>query len=124
MNEQIYQEVFDNIEPFLPQKWNTLIYRCFYTQGSWSMKFYVKQDDEKFIDCFKISSNRKLLLQTFQKIERILSSARNETTDKNKWTTVTLIVNADGEFKADYSYIDLSENMVSYTEEWEKKYLI
>ena len=124
MNEEMYQQVFDEISPFLPENWSRLLYRCFYTTGSWSMKFYVDRGTGEYVDCFKLApSARTKILQLFQHLDQIIASFRNREPDNKKWTAMTLSVTETGDFHADFGYTDLSESTVNYTMEWEAKYL-
>ena len=124
MNEEMYQNIFDEISPLLPENWSRIIYRVFYTQGNWSMKFYADPGDGKYVDCFKLlPGNRASILQAFRSIDQVISPVRDNAPDNEKWTAMTLSVSADGAFHADFDYADLSEIIVDYTIEWEKKYL-
>lgn len=124
MNEELYQNIFDEIALLLPEDWSRLIYRCFYTTGSWSMKYYVDCGNGTYVDCFKLpGAARAKILQAFQRIDRIVTPVRNQATDKDKWTAMTLQVDSEGKFHADFDYADLSESTVTYTMDWENKYL-
>ena len=124
MNDTIYQQIFDEISPLLPENWRRMVYRCFYTTGSWSMKYYADRGDGAYVDCFKLApSGRQKILQTFQRLSQITAQARDAASDNAKWTALTIAVSSDGNFHADFDYQDLSESMVPYTVEWEKKYL-
>lgn len=124
MNDELFQQILDEISPFLPGSWSRMIYRCFYTAGSWSMKFYADRGDGVYVDCFKLlPSGRQEILRAFQRLGRITAQARDSAPDGAKWTALTLSVSSDGNFHADFDYQDLSESMVFYAMEWEKKYL-
>ncbi|MFR3847064.1 immunity protein YezG family protein [uncultured Ruminococcus sp.] len=42
---------------------------------------------------------------------------------KDTWTVMTLVVDENGNFKADYEYKDISEDLVGYYNEWKNRYL-
>ncbi|MBR4329994.1 MAG: DUF600 family protein, partial [Candidatus Riflebacteria bacterium] len=54
MNQAIYQTIFDKLQNYLPEKWNKLVFFAGYTDGSYSMKYYIEKGDNKYIDCFNI----------------------------------------------------------------------
>lgn len=88
------------------------------------MKYYADCGDGTYVDCFKLTpSGRKRILQTFQRLSRITAQARDTASNDAKWTALTVAVSSDGNFHADFDYQDLSESLVPYTAEWEKKYL-
>lgn len=46
-----------------------------------------------------------------------------ELSKKDTWTVMTLVVDENGNFKADYKYKDISEDLVGYYNEWKNRYL-
>ena len=49
--------------------------------------------------------------------------ARRDLTKKDTWSVMTLSVDENGNFKADYEYDDISEEPIEYHNIWKKKYL-
>ena len=45
-------------------------------------------------------------------------SSKNDT-----WTVMTIVVDENGNFKADYEYKDISEDLVGYYNGWKNRYL-
>lgn len=124
MDNGIFQKVYDVLAGLLPAKWMKVIFRADYTEGSYSMKYYVAVDDGKFIDCYSLPEvSRPQIIQAFKEINKFLSSSRANLPEKDKWSILTMTINANGSFKTDFDYADISESTISYTEDWEKKYL-
>ena len=124
MNETIFQSVVDGLRPILPEKWESVIYRADYTEGSYSMKYYVDFGDGKYIDCFKLEKlSKQQILATFRSINKTISTERQNLPDKERWSVMTMMIAPSGRFKTDFDYRDISENMISYQAEWEQRYL-
>jgi hypothetical protein len=56
-------------------------------------------------------------------INKVLSAERKTLDDKNKWTVMTMIVDADGNMKTEFDYTDISENAIAYERNWKEKYI-
>lgn len=124
MDEKLFQGVFDKIQDYLPAEWNKVVFFAGYTNGSYSMKFYSKDMGESFIDCFSLPGITKAkLIKTFMDIDKILSKERVGLESEAKWTVFTMIVDAEGNMKTYFDYMNHSEDMISYEKEWKKKYL-
>lgn len=124
MDNKILQEVFDMIQPFLPNDWKKMILFIGYTTGSYSMKFYTFDSSGKCKDCFsKEGVSKAKLVQLFMGIDKKISKNRKELIDKNKWSVMTMIVNSDGSMKTEFDYDDISENFIAYEQKWKEKYL-
>ena len=124
MDNGIFQKVYDVLASLLPVKWQKVIFRADYTEGSYGMKYYVAGDDGRFIDCYSLPGvSRPQIIQAFKEINKTLSSSRTNLSEKDRWSVLTMTINADGSFKTDFDYADISESAIAYMEEWEKKYL-
>ncbi len=124
MSTSIFQEVFDELQEVLPDKWKKVIFFAAYTSGSYSMKFYCDCGDGQYVDCFGIPEIEKAqLTKLFIRIDKILSAERKELEGADRWTVFTMNVDAKGLMKTEFDYVDLSENMIAYEQEWKKKYL-
>ena len=51
------------------------------------------------------------------------TNCHKELSKKDTWTVMTLVVDENGNFKADYEYKDISEDLVGYYNEWKNRYL-
>jgi hypothetical protein len=125
MNEKVFQDVFDRIQDFLPVNWKKMVFFAGYTSGSYSMKFYVQNNDnEGYVDCYNLpDTSRAELIKLFMDLDRVLSESRKALSEKNRWTIFTMTVKEDGNMKTEFDYGDHSEDLISYEQEWKKKYL-
>lgn len=124
MGDSIFQSIIDILTDILPAKWERLIYRADYAEGSYSMKYYVDLGDKKYTDCFKLGTpSKSQILATFRKLNTIIAPDRQTLSSKEKWSVMTIKIEPSGKFKADFDYTDISERPISYQESWEKKYL-
>lgn len=124
MNNEIFQKVFDMIQPLLPKEWKRMVLYVGYTTGSYSMKFYTSDKDGLYTDCFSQKGiNRAQIIKLFMEVDKVLASERKSLDDKNRWSVMTMIVEADGNMKTDFEYNDISESAISYEQNWKNKYL-
>lgn len=124
MNSEIFQKVFDMVQPFLPEGWNKMILYIGYTTGSYSMKFYTCNFGGEYTDCFsQPGANKAKLIQLFMSIDKILSTERKGLDNKNKWSVMTMMVGSDGSMKTEFDYADISESAIAYEQSWKEKYI-
>ena len=124
MNDTIYQKVFDTIDPFLPKGWTDIVLYVGYTVGSYTMKYYVRDVDGKYTDCFSQNDiSKSSLIKAFVKIDKLLTDERKQLDDKHKWSVFTLIVTNKGLMKAEFDYQDISKNAIQYENVWKEKYI-
>lgn len=123
MNDILFQQVFDILQPILPNEWKKIIFYVAYFTGSYSMKYYTYDKTGKYIDCFnQKNTNRGQLLKSFMTIDTVIKNERDQL--KNKWNIMTVVITSDGKMKADFEYKDITENSIEFEEQWKKKYLI
>lgn len=123
MNNIVYQQLFDKLQEGLPEEWDKVVLYIAYFEGSYAMKYYVKNDKNMYNDCYSIKglSNSKLA-KLFIGMDKILTPER-EALGNKKWSVMTMIVSADGDFKVEYDYSKIDDISLDYEEAWEKKYL-
>lgn len=125
MNGIIYQKVFDEIRNDIPEGWIKLVFFVAYTEGSYSMKYYYSLDGDTFWDCYSIKGlNASQLIKKFIRLDSILAEERMQLIADKRWNVMTMVVEANGAFKTEYDYSDISENMISYEKKWREKYLV
>ncbi len=121
MNEKIYQIIYNELLRFLPSDWEKLVVYLEHGEASYSYSFYVKVKG-KYQKCFDIAGiSEEKLFETFEKIESFVTKERKK--EKNPWTNMTMLVDRDGSFKADFDYTDLSAGTYQYKKQWKEKYL-
>lgn len=124
MEDKSFQKIFGVLEPVLPRHWKRLVLFAGYTQGSYTMKYYVKDDNDLYTDCFSqnVIGNAQLI-KVFMNIDKIIKVERDKLDDKSKWSVMTMIVDADGNMKTEFDYSDISEDSIGYEQNWRKKYI-
>lgn len=124
MNEEIFQEIFDKIQPVLPNEWGKMVLFVGYTAGSYTMKFYTSDKKGVFTDCFSQKGvNKTQLIKIFMSIDKTLSVVRKELSDRDRWSVMTMIVSTEGTMKTEFDYTDISENMIDFEQAWKEKYI-
>ena len=124
MDNKVFQDIFDILQPVLPKEWKKFLLFIGYTEGSYTMKYYTCNDSGVYIDCFSQKEiSRAQLIRIFMNIDKIVSPQRKELDEKSRWTVMTMIVSADGSMKSEFDYDDISENAIQYERDWERKYL-
>ena len=124
MEDKSFQKIFGVLEPVLPEHWKRLVLFAGYTEGSYTMKYYVKDDNDVYTDCFRqnVIGNAQLI-KVFIDIDKIIKVERDKLDDKSKWSVMTMIVDADGNMKTEFDYSDISEDSIGYEHNWKKKYI-
>ena len=124
MNNEIYQKVFDTIQPVLPIGWKKMILYVGYSTDSYSMKFYISNTQNVFTDCFSMKgTNKALLIKTFMNIDKLLAPERRALSGKDRWSVMTLIVDSNGRMETYFDYTDISENSIEYERVWKEKFV-
>jgi len=122
MNATVFQEIYDEIDKYLPQKWDKIVAYLEYMEGAYSISFFVKQDKE-YVKCYDIPGiNEDDLMKSFKTIDKVVNKERE--TLKESWTNMTMVVKPDGDMHTDFDYTDLTEGSYKYKKEWKAKYLV
>lgn len=119
-----YQGIFNTLQEVLPDDWHKVVFYAQYGESSYSMKYFVDTGDGQFTDCFKIKDIPKRdIIKAFAVIDSQIMPIRKELSKKDTWYVMTLIVDDEGNFKADFEYDDISEDSIGYYQRWKEKYL-
>lgn len=122
MNDKIFQKIFNVLRECVQGEWDKIVFRADYSEGSYSMKFWIKKQEE-YQDCFDLEYLTDMqLIAIFMDLDEVLSKDRENMHEK--WSVMTIVFDYQRQFEAEYSYEDLSEKRMSFMEEWESKYLI
>lgn len=120
MQDNIYQQIYNELDSYLPNRWNKLVVYIEYGVDSYSISFYVTTEG-KTVKCFDLAYiDESQLLDTFSRIDKIVGPERKKEVDK--WSNMTLVIEGEN-FHADFDYTDLSKGSFAYKREWKKKYL-
>lgn len=124
MDDKLFQNIFDRIQPVIPESWEKLVFYAAYFNGSYTMKFYVDCGNGKYHDCFHIAGvDRIQLIKLFMNLDKELSEERNKLEISSRWNVFTMTVCADGTMKSDFDYTEISDDFTAYEKEWKYHYL-
>ena len=124
MNETLFQSIFDKLQTVLPSEWKRVAFYAGYTEGSYTMKYYVDNGKDGYTDCFSVGNVKKAqLIQLFMSIDKIISSERKKLDDDHRWSILSMTVSSDGKIKTEFDYADISDNAIAYEQIWKKKFL-
>lgn len=115
-----YENLFQIIQPSLPEDWEKLIVRAFFVEVSCHIKYYIKQNNGQVCDCFSLNYSQRQILQIIANIHQEVASVRARLTGKNRWNALTVMISRDGSFHADFDY---SETTWNTDKEWLERYL-
>lgn len=122
--DNTYQKIFEILEGVLPKKWEKVVFYAEYSVGSYSMKYFLTTGDDGYIDCFRLGKpSEEKILRAFLAINKILSPKRAVLPDSKRWSVMTLGVNRNGSFQADYDYKNHDKSLLTWEANWKKKYL-
>ena len=124
MRDIPYQSIFNTLQEVMPDNWHKVVFYAQYGENSYGMKYFVDTGDGTYTDCFKLESiARKDIIKAFAVIDSQIMPVRKELSPKDTWSVMTLVVDDEGHFKADYEYGDISEDPLGYYQRWKEKYL-
>ena len=124
MKNVSYQSIFNILQEILPDNWHKVVFYAEDGESSYSMKYFVDFGDGQYIDCFRLKGITKQdIIKAFAVIDSQIMPIRKELSKKDTWTVMTLVVDENGNFKADYEYKDISEDLVGYYNGWKNRYL-
>lgn len=124
MND-MFQKIFDKLQYYLPEEWKKMIFYATYFEGSYSMKYYIKNLDGLYVDCYSAKNvSRIQLTKLFINLNKVIEPYRNQLEDSKKWSMMTMIIDSDGNVETHFDYDNVSEHFVEYENDWEKKYLL
>ncbi len=129
--EILYSEIGNKLNEIIPAKWDKILlyvevepgvvsyYYCFYEANNGNL---VQFDD--LVKKYGVDAGELRLKEL--ELTKVIKQLNNEFANNNqeRWTTMTFILNSDGEFNIDYGYEDLYEtDEVTRRKQWEDKYL-
>lgn len=118
-------EIVSVLERTLPADWDTVVFYAEYSDDAFSIEYFVKTPQQAdFVKCFSIPGvERTALLNDFIEIDKVISPEREALDPSKRWSTMTLVLHADGKFRVDYGYDDSDESPYLKKQAWKKKYL-
>lgn len=130
--ELIYSQIANMLNEIIPVEWSKIllyaevepgvvdIYYCFYERDCGTLVQY-----EEIKKKYKVDDTALSLKQL--KLAKIVYSLNNEFSkiNKNRWTSMTFILEYSGKFHIDFGYENLSDsNNLDRRKQWKKKYLV
>lgn len=116
-----FQQIANVISPVFPVKWEKVRVFCQLDQDSYEFFFFVKVEGE-YIQNFdlekKYAITRKEIRAVFKELFLLMKDSQKE----NNWRFITLLINSNGDFKADYDYKE-GDVTLENKEDWKKQYL-
>lgn len=123
MKDIPYQSIFNTLKDILPDDWNNVVFYAEYGESSYSMKYFVDSGDGKYTECFKLKGiSKRDIIKVFAAIDSQIMPIRKELSKRDTWSVMTLVIDDEGKFKADYEYDDISEDSIGYYQRWKEKY--
>lgn len=122
MESTYYQNIYDYIDPTLPENWQRIVLYAAFRDESCEIKYYVKTD--KYIDCFILTDDHKNLLQIMRSLYQTISDERNNFDTNEKWKLITVIIESDGTVNSYFDYSDDFWQNPKFMDQWTHSYLI
>ena len=120
MNENVFQTCVDCLMNLLPDGWKRMsFYHCYCDDGN-GFGFYVDLGEGFFFYLDKYNYSREVVT-CFGDVAYILGEERKKLDDKDKWTSMVMILDNEGAFKVNYCYEKMSSN--EHRKMIENKYL-
>ncbi len=121
--EMDFQKIYNTMVDYVPKQWERLAIFFAIVDNMFEFKYFV-DSGEGYVDCFSLKEYKSTPFNILAfKIKKILSSERNNLPKEKQWSVFTMFVQSSGKFQVDYMYDDISENLISYREEWEEKHI-
>ena len=118
-----YENLFRTIFPTLPDGWRKVVIHAAFIDESCTLKYYIKQSNGTYCDCFSIDFDQIKILEIIASLHHTISSVRNSLNKKSKWNAITVVIQADGTFNADFDYDEVNWNSAKSIRQWTHKYL-
>lgn len=120
---QLYHDIFMKIAPYLPEKWDKVVFMANYGDWTYSFALYLKINNE-FVSISSLGFSREDIRKLYRSINQIIEPIYSQLNQDELWYTMTLCLDFDGRFKVDYDYEDVGDHFTEYIDAWRAKYLI
>lgn len=129
--ELLYSEIGNKLNEIIPTKWRKILlyaevepgvvsyHYCFYEASKGELIHFADVDKK-----YKVNSD--VLKLKGLELTKIIEKLNNEFAINNqaRWSSMTFILERDGEFNIDYGYEDLNvSDEIQRRRKWEEKYL-
>lgn len=114
-----YQLIADIIQKVIPEGWKKAIFMAEYTSGSYSMRCFYDNGDGEYKDCLATAGNAKVqVIKLFKEVDHEIQNVRKMLEGNKLWYAVTIRIDSNGGFKAEYDYDSHEGNTIGYIENW------
>lgn len=126
LEQQTDQKIFNILQKYLPDGWLEVVFFAgYYKDDSGYFKYWIKLENEKYIDCFHFipepkAGEKDILQDQLMEIHNALKFVRLKLSDKHRWVCMKMSVNNKGELLKNYDYADgvAKENLKQYVVEY------
>lgn len=119
-----YQMIVDKLQSIIPMQWKKVVYMAEYTSGSYSMRCFYDNGDGKYLDCLTVAGNSKVqIIKVYKELDNEIQKVRKTLEGDKLWYSLTLKIESDGNFKAEYDYDSHEENAIGYIDAWKRNNL-
>lgn len=124
MNTDIFQIIYSEIRTFIPEKFEKIVFYGENSTEHYCYEFFVLIDNEKWLKCYDIQNvDFEDLLKTFDAIDNVVNELKTSNPVENNWDIITITIDRDLKFHADYVYKDSQFDKLIFESEWKNKYL-
>lgn len=116
-----FQQIANVISPVFPVKWEKARVFCQLDQDSYEFFFFVKVGGE-YIQNFDLEKEYAITRKEIRAVFKELFLLMKDSQKENNWRFITLLINSNGDFKADYDYKE-GDVTLENKEDWKKQYL-
>ncbi len=125
MGEIDFQKLYEILDSVVLDVWTKIVFRAEYREGSYTMKYYVKDLKGQYIDCYNLPEiNDDDIVNAYIAIDKVLYPSRQKLDSDKRWSVLTFVIDSEGSFKTEFCYDDIDEDYSEFNEKWKKKYLV
>ena len=121
MSEEVYQEIFEAVFPFLPDDWQRLIIREVFASDGNEVKFFVQDSSLQYHDPFSLGLNADAVFSISRTIHDSLIHMRPQQ-GKERWNSITIDIDNEGFFNTSFGYDDCLFDE-AFESRWTSQYL-
>lgn len=123
-NQSMIQHLANILQEYLPTGWQEVVFFAgYYQDDSGFLKYFVKLDNGKYIDCFNLIPEDKILQPQLFRLHREIKSVRVKLPQKHKWVCMVFSFTNQGKFDQEYDYADgvAQSDLQNYVENYKNK---
>ena len=122
MRDEVFQKVLETVFPILPEDWNSFIVRGLFSRQGSEIRIFIRDSSNTYQDCYAVGVPNEEVIQVSKSIYEELLKLR-QSSEKEPWTGVTMVVDNEGNFTSDFDYSETKLFTPDYESAWENRYL-